>query len=111
MLSQTLAATQAAQCAESTAVQSIAVIKATCSAKYSLMAAITAMQGNAPLSNLDIIPQNHNLWMETAKQMGTAKKLTKRTRSAKDTGLTARSIGVVKGKCCRIHNDPYTGGE
>jgi len=30
---------------------------------------------------------------------------------AKDSGLTAWSISVVKGKHHYIHNDPYTGGE
>jgi hypothetical protein len=35
--------------------QSKAVIKAACSAKYSLTAVIAAMQGNNPLPNLDII--------------------------------------------------------
>src|SRR6266851_8946386 len=109
MLSQTLAATQAAQSAESTAAQSDAVIEAARSAKYSLMAAIVATQGNNALPNLDVIAQNHKLWMETAKQMGITK--SKHPHPAKDSGLTARSIGVVKGKRRRIHNDPYTGGE
>ena len=59
MLSQTLAAMQAAQCTESAAVQSTAVIEATRSAKYSLTAAIAATQGNAPLPNPDVIAQNH----------------------------------------------------
>ena len=110
MLSQTLAAMQAAQSAELTAAQSTAVIEATCSAKYSLMAAIAATQGNNPLPNLDIIAQNHKSWMETTKQMGVTKKSSKRPHPAKDSGLTAQSIGVVKGKRCCIHNDPYTGG-
>jgi hypothetical protein len=48
--------------------------------------------------------------METAKQMGVAKK-SKHMSPAEDSGLTARSIGVVKGKRRRIHNDPYAGGE
>ena len=111
MLSQTLAATQAAQCAESAAAQSTAVIEAARSAKYSLTAAIAATQGNAPLPNPDVIARNHKSWTETAKQMGAAKKLTKCTRPAEDAGLTARCIGVVKGKRRRIHNDPYAGGE
>jgi hypothetical protein len=55
MLSQTLAATQAAQSAESTVAQSDAVIEAACSAEYSLMAAIVAMQGNTALPNPDVI--------------------------------------------------------
>jgi len=111
MLSQTLAAMQAARSTESTAAQSIAVIEAAHSAKYSLTAAIMATQGNNPLPNPDIIAQNHKSWMETAKQMGVAKKLSKHPHPAEDSGLTARSIGVVKGKRRRIHNDPYAGGE
>jgi hypothetical protein len=109
MLSQTLAATQAAQSAESTVAQSDAVIEAARSAKYSLTAVIAATQGNNALPNPDVIPQNHKSWTETAKQMGVTK--SKRPRPAEDSGLTARSIGVVKGKRRRIHNDPYAGGE
>jgi hypothetical protein len=45
--------------------------------------------------------------MESAKQMGVAKK-SKRASPAEDS---ARSTGVVKGKRSRIHNDPYAGGE
>jgi len=77
MLSQTLAATQATQSTELTVAQSQAVIEATCLAKYSLTAAIAAMQGNNPLPNLDIIARNHKSWTETAKQMGITKKLSK----------------------------------
>ena len=90
VLSQTLAA-------ESTVAQSTAVIKGACAAKFSLVAVITATQGNAPLPNPDVIAQNHKSWTETTKQMGVAKK-SKRVAPAKDSGLTARSIGVVKGK-------------
>jgi hypothetical protein len=111
MLSQTLAATQAAQSAESTAAHSTAVIEAARSAKYSLTAAIAATQGNNPLPNPDIIARNHKSWTETAKQMGVTKKSSKRPHPAEDSGLTARSIGVVKGKRRCIHNDPYAGGE
>jgi hypothetical protein len=111
MLSQTLAAMQAVQCTESAAAQSTAVIKATHSTKYSLMAAIAAMQGNASLPNPDVIAWNHKSWMETTKQMGATKKLTKRTCPAKDTGLTAWCISIVKGKCRCIYNGPYARGE
>jgi hypothetical protein len=55
MLSHTLAAMQAMQFAECTLVQSTAVIAATCSAKYSFLAAIAATQGATPLPNLDVI--------------------------------------------------------
>jgi hypothetical protein len=110
MLSQTLAATQAAQSAESTAAQSDTVIKAAHSAKYSLMAAIAATQGNTALPNLDVIARNHKSWMETAKQMGIVAK-SKCLCPAEDSGLTAQCIGVVKGKHHRIHNDPYARGE
>ena len=48
MLSQTLAA-------ESIAAQSTAAIEGACVAKFSLVAAIAATQGTAPLPNLDII--------------------------------------------------------
>jgi len=102
---------QAAQSAESTVAQSTAVIEATRLAKYSLTAVIAAMQGNNPLPNPDIIARNHKSWMETTKQMGVTKKLSKCPHPAKDSGLTVRSIGIVKGKRCCIHNDPYAGGE
>jgi hypothetical protein len=104
VLSQTLAA-------ESTASQSTAAIEAARSAKHSLVAAIAATQGNAPLPNPDVVARNHKSWTETAKQMGVAKKKSKRAAPAEDSGLTARSIGVVKGKRRRIHNDPYAGGQ
>ncbi len=55
MLSQTLAAMQATQSAESTVAQSDAVIEAARLAKYSLMAAIVAMQGNNALPNPNVI--------------------------------------------------------
>ena len=103
MLSQTLAA-------ESTVAQSTAAIEGARAAKFSLVAAIVATQGNTPLPNPDVIAQNHKSWTETTKQMGVAKK-SKRVFPAEDSGLTARSIGVVKGKHHRIHNDPYAGGE
>ena len=103
VLSQTLAA-------ESTAAQSTAAIEGARAAKFSLVAAIVATQGNAPLPNPDVIARNHKSWTETAKQMGIAKK-SKRMAPAEDSGLTARSIGIVKGKRRQIHNDPYAGGE
>jgi hypothetical protein len=109
ILSQTLAAMQATQSAESTVAQSDVVIEAAHSAKYSLTAAIVAMQGNTALPNLDVIARNHKLWMETAKQMGATK--SKRLHPAEDSGLTAWCIGVVKGKRRCIHNDPYAGEE
>src|SRR6266851_753711 len=105
MLSHTLAATQAAQVTESTAAQSTAVIEAARSAKYSLSAAIAATQGNAPLPNPDVITRNHKSWMETTNQMGITKKLSNCLHPVEERSLTAWSIGVVKGKCCRIHND------
>jgi hypothetical protein len=55
MMSHTLAAMQAIQFAQSTATQSIVVIEATRLAKYSLLAVIAAVQGNAPLPNPDVI--------------------------------------------------------
>ncbi len=106
MLSQTLAAMQAAQSTESTVAQSDTVIKAARSAKYSLTAAIMAMQGNNALPNLNVIAQNYKSWMETAKQMGITK--SKCLHPAKDSRLTAWSISVVKGKHYHIYNDPYT---
>jgi hypothetical protein len=85
------------------------VIEAACLAKHSLMAVIVAMQGNSALPNPDVIPWNHKLWMETAKQMGIIK--SKCLYPAKDSRLTAQTIGIVKGKRCHIHNDPYARGE
>jgi hypothetical protein len=49
--------------------------------------------------------------METAKQMGITKKSSKCPHPAEDSGPTAWSIGIVKGKRRCIHNDPYAGGE
>jgi hypothetical protein len=69
MLSHTLAAMQAVQFAESIVAQTIVVIEAAHSAKYSLLAAIAATQGNAPLPNLDVIAWNHNSWTETTKHV------------------------------------------
>jgi hypothetical protein len=98
MLSHTLAATQATQFAKSMVAQSTAVIEATRLAKYSLSAVIAATQSNAPLPNPDVIAQNHKSWMETTKQMGVTKKSSNCLRPAEESGLTAQSIGVVKGK-------------
>ena len=90
--------------------QSTAAIKGTHAAKFSLVAAIMATQGNAPLPNLDVVAWNHKSWTETAKQMGVTKK-SKRVAPAEDSGLTAQSISIVKGKHHRIHNNLYTRGE
>ena len=38
-------------------------------------------------------------------------KKSERVSPAEDSELTAQSIGVVKGKRRRIHNDLYAGGE
>ena len=107
----TLAAMQAVQCTKSTVAQSTAVIEATCLAKYSLMAAIAATQGNAPLPNPDVIAWNHKSWTETANQIGITKKSSNHPCPAEESGLTAQSIGIVKGKHHHIHNDPYARGE
>ena len=49
---------------------SSAVLEATCSAKYMLMAAITSIQGSNTLLEKDIVVPNQKSWTETAKWMG-----------------------------------------
>jgi len=43
--------------------------------------------------------------------VGVTKKLSNHPHPAKESSLTAWSIGIVKGKHHHIHNDPYTRGE
>ena len=86
------------------------VIEAVRSAKYSLTAAAALMEGDDALPEKDIIAPNQRSWPETAERMG-AKKIPRRRCLPIERGLTERSIGVVKGKRKRLHNDPYAGGE
>jgi hypothetical protein len=87
-----------------------AIIEAFRSAKYSLTTAIASLDGNAPLPEKDVIAPNQRSWPETAERMG-AKKAPRRPCLPEERGLTERSLGVVKGKRKRLHNDPYAGGE
>jgi hypothetical protein len=48
----------------------LAILKATCSAKYTLVAAIALTQGLSALPEKDVIMPNQKSWTETAKQMG-----------------------------------------
>jgi hypothetical protein len=86
-----------------------AVIEAFRAAKYSLTTAIASMEGNSALPEKDVIAPNQKSWPETARRMG-AKKVP-RPRLPEERGLTERSLGAVKGKRKRLHNDPYAGGE
>lgn len=87
-----------------------AVIEAFRSAKYSLTTAVASMEGRSALPEKDVIAPNQKSWPETAERMG-AKKAPRRRCLPEERGLTERSIGVVKGKRKRLHNDPYAGGE
>lgn len=87
-----------------------AVIEAFRSANYSLAMAIASMEGNSALPERDVIAPNQKSWPETARRMG-AKRVPKPRCLPDEHGLTERSIGVVKGKRKRLHNDPYAGGE
>jgi len=48
----------------------LAILEATCSAKYMLMVAIALIQGSNALPEKDVVVSNQKSWMETAKQMG-----------------------------------------
>ena len=72
--------------------------------------AIASMEGERALPEKDVIVPNQRSWPETAKHMG--------TRNAPrcwclpdEQGLTECSVGAVKGKHKRLHEDPYAGGE
>ena len=86
------------------------VIEVFRSANYSLATAIASMEGNSALPEKDVIAPNQKSWPETARRMGT-KRVPKPRCPPDEHGLTERSIGVVKGKHKRLHNDPYAGGE
>ena len=86
-----------------------AVMEAIRSVKYSLTAAIASTQGSRALPDKEDVPPNQNSWTETAERMGT-KRAPKRCRLPDEHGLTARSIGVPKGKRKRLYTDPYAGG-
>jgi hypothetical protein len=86
-----------------------AVIEAFRSAKYSLTTAIASLDGRSALPEKDVIAPNQRSWPETAQRMGTKK--APRRPLADERGLTERSLGAVKGKRKRLHNDPYAGGE
>jgi hypothetical protein len=79
-------------------------------AKASLTAAVASVQGSNPLPHRELIAPNQHSWMETAKKMGTQKAV-KRRRPPKEVGLTEKTIGIAKGKHCRVYTDPYAGGE
>jgi len=49
--------------------------------------------------------------METAEQMGVKHGTPKQKCLSEDSGTTAQSISVTKGKRCWVHSDPYTGGK
>jgi hypothetical protein len=87
---------------------SSAILEATHSAKYMLMA---AMAGLNTLPEKDIIVPNQKSWMETAKRMGVKHRAPKRKCLPKERGMTVQSIGVAKGKCHLVHSDLYAGGE
>ena len=87
-----------------------AVIEAFWSVKYSLATAIASMEGERALPEKDVIVPNQRSWPETAKHMGT-RNAPRRRCLPDEQGLTECSVGAVKGKHKRLHEDPYAGGE
>jgi hypothetical protein len=87
-----------------------AVIEAFRSAKYSLTTAIASLDGRSALPEKDVIAPNQRSWPETVERMG-ARRLPRPRCLPDERGLTERSLGAVKGKRKRLHNDPYAGGE
>ena len=67
------------------------------------------MGGASSLLDKDYIAPNQKSWPETAKHMGAKARLQKCL--PEERGATEQSIGLTKGKCHHIHNDPYAGGE
>ena len=61
----------------------------------------------------DFIAPNQKSWTETAERMGVKCGGPKRKcpPAPEECGVTAQSIGDAKGKCRRVHTDPYAGGE
>ena len=88
-----------------------ATLEAACLAKYTLTAAIASTQGSNTLPEKDVITPNQKSWTETAERMGVKRGAPKRKCLPEKRGMTAQSIGVAKGKCRRVHSDPYAGGE
>jgi hypothetical protein len=91
-------------------VPNLAVIEAFRSAKYSLTMAIASMEGRNALPEKDVIASNQKSWPETANRMG-ARKNPRPQCLPRERGLMEHSIGAIKGKRKRLHNDPYARGE
>ena len=87
-----------------------AVVEAFWSVKYSLAMAIASIEGERALPEKDVIAPNQRSWPETAKRMG-ARNAPRRRCLPDEQGLTERSVGAVKGKRKRLHEDPYARGE
>jgi hypothetical protein len=90
---------------------SSAILEAARSAKYTLTTAIASIQGSSALPEKDVIAPNQKSWTETAERMGVKRGAPKRKCLPEESGTTARSIGIAKGKRRRVHTDPYAGGE
>src|SRR6266851_461053 len=92
---------------------SSAILEAARSAKYTLTVAISSIEGSNALPEKDFIVPNQKSWIETAKRMGVKCGTPKRKcpPAPKERRVTARSIGVAKGKRCQVHSDPYAGGK
>ena len=89
-----------------------AVLEAIRSAKYTLTAAIASAQGTSTLPHKDHIAPNQKSWAEMAERMGVKRApKRKRQRLPEERGVTEQSISAAKGKRCRVHEDPYAGGE
>jgi len=83
----------------------LAIVEATWSANFSLLAANASIQGTRALPEKDIITPNQKTWMEMAAQMG-MKPAWKRKCLPKEHRVTAKSVGVTKSKKQKC-TDPY----
>jgi hypothetical protein len=91
-------------------VPSLAIIKAYCLAKHSLMVAIAYSQNECSLPEKDFIVPNQKTWKETADQMG-VQKTQKKKQLPEECRITDHSIGIAKGKHHHEYDDPYAGSK
>jgi hypothetical protein len=82
-----------------------AMVEATCSTNYSLLAVNASIQGTHALLEKDIITPNQKTWPETAVWMG-IKPPRMQKCLPEERGVTAKSIGVAKSKKQK-HTEPY----
>ena len=68
------------------------------------------MEGKCALPEKDIIAPNQRSWSKMAKCMG-ARNTWRHQCLPDEQGLIECSIGAIKGKCKRLHEDPYAGSK